>query len=50
MSFKGDLDVWKEFSRSVKKLDRSNVVIPNIPKPRIKTNPEKNRLISFIDN
>ena len=50
MSFKGDLDIWKDFIKSVKKLDRSNVVARDAPKPRIKTNPERNKLISFIDN
>ena len=50
MGFKGDIDIWKNFIKSLKKLDRSNIFVSNAPKPRIRPNPRKNQLASFIDN
>ena len=51
MGFKCDIDIWKNFIKSVKKLDRSNISVSAAPtKPRIKPNPRKNQLASFIDN
>lgn len=47
-----DFDIWKEYTKSIEKFDRSNVSISKtmFHKKYIKTNPEKNRLIEFMMN
>lgn len=50
MGFKGDFNIWKDFIKSVKKLDRANKAVSRKPQVRIRPDPEKNRLGSFIDN
>ena len=52
MTFKDDFDIWQEYAKSVKKLDKSNIsVSKNLShKKYIKTNPEKNELIQFMTN
>ena len=52
MTFKDDFDMWQEYAKSVKKLDKSNIsASKNLShKKYIKTNPEKNELIQFMTN
>lgn len=52
MGFDGDLCLWKEFSKSVERIDRSNIVVPgHLPiRSRVLIKSADNELFSFINN